>query len=348
MRSSVFAVLLFIAQTTARSQSADLLANRVVKHMAQTLAVQPNYTCLETVERWVTSKNGKRTLQDRVRLEVALVDGKEMFSWPGAQKFEATDLSSMLPSGLTDTGDFAIQVHELFDGKSATFSMLLEEQISGSDVPRLDFSVPAEHSGLTVNQSTESSGYHGQLYIDPASLDPRRIRVVVEIQPKFAISSVTRELTLARVAIGAGDFLLPQSADVSLTRLDGVEFFNHIEFKSCRQFTGDSVLKFDDPVTPPSTPATTASREIIVPTGLDFQVRPKEGFDLTDRAVGDPIQVTLDHDLKSKGSVLFPKEAIVDGRITRLTRTSNVTLLGITLETIVSSAGKASIHPRAI
>lgn len=63
----------------------------MVQHMAQTLAVQPNYTCLETVERWVTPKNAKRTLQDRVRLEVALVDGKEMFSWPGAEKFEATD-----------------------------------------------------------------------------------------------------------------------------------------------------------------------------------------------------------------------------------------------------------------
>ena len=74
-----------------------------------------------------------------------------MFSWPGAQKFEATDLSSMLPGGLVDTRDFAIQVHELFDGKSATFSMLAEEQIIGSNVIRLDFGVPAEYSVLTVN-----------------------------------------------------------------------------------------------------------------------------------------------------------------------------------------------------
>ena len=174
MRPSVLATLLLVTQTTAHSQSTDLLAKRIVKHMAQTLAVQPNYTCLETVERWVTPKNGKRTLQDRVRLEVALVDGKEMFSWPGAQKFEATDLSAMLPGGLVDTGDFAIQVHELFDGKSATFSILPEEQIPGADVTRLDFSVPAERSGLLVNQTKESSAYHGQLYIDPASLDPRR------------------------------------------------------------------------------------------------------------------------------------------------------------------------------
>ena len=251
----------------------------------------------------------------------------------------------MLPGGLVDTGDFAIQVHELFDGKSATFSMLPEEQIPGSGVTRLDFSVPAEHSGLLVNQTKESSGYHGQVYVDPATLDPRHIRVIVELRPKLVISAATRELTLARVATGAGDFLLPQSADVSMTRLDGVGFFNHIEFKSCRQFTGDSVLKFDDPVTPPSNAGTTAPREIIVPAGLYFQVRPEEGFDLTDRAVGDPIRVKLDQDLKSKSTVLFAKGAMVEGRITRLTRTSNVTLLGITLEAIVSLTGKAAIHP---
>ena len=74
--------------------------------------MQPNCTSLEMVERWVTLKNGKRTLQDHVRLEVALLDGKEMLSWP-------------------------------------VLSMLAEEQITGSNVTRLDFSVPAEYSGLT-------------------------------------------------------------------------------------------------------------------------------------------------------------------------------------------------------
>jgi hypothetical protein len=345
MRPPVLAALLFMAQTAVHPQSTGALAKRIVEHMARTLAVQPNYTCLEAMERWVTPKNGKRTLQDRVRFEVALVDGKEMFAWPGAQKFEVTDLSTMLPGGLVDSGDFAIQVHELFDGKSATFSSLPEEQIPDSPFTRLDFSVPAQRSGLVLNQSKEGAGYHGQLYIDPVSLDPRRIHIVVEVPPKLGIRAAVRELSLARVPIGASDFLLPQSSDVSMTRPDGVEFSNHIEFKSCRQFTGDSVLTFDDPATLP-TPVNAPIREITVPAGLNFQVRLEEGFDLTDRAVGDPIRVKLDSDLKSNGSVLFAKGAKVEGRISRLTRTSNVTLLGITLEAIVSAAGKASIRPK--
>jgi hypothetical protein len=74
MRLSVRAALLLVIQTT------DAVANRILKHMAQTLAVQPNYICLETAKRRVTPINRKRTLQDSVRFAVALVDGKKMFS----------------------------------------------------------------------------------------------------------------------------------------------------------------------------------------------------------------------------------------------------------------------------
>jgi hypothetical protein len=344
MQSQVLAALLLLTQAT-RVQSANVLAKRITDHMAQTLAAQPNYTCLETVERWITPKNGTRTLMDRIRFEVALVDGREMFSWPGAQKFEATDLSTMLPGGLSDTGDFAVQVHELFDGKSAAFTMSPEEQIPGSSFTRLDFTVAAEHSGLVLNRNKESTAYHGQLYIDPVSLDPRRIHLVVEVPPKMGLKAAVRELNLARVPIGGADTLLPQSADVLMTRGDGVDFSNHIEFTSCRQFTGDSVLKFDDPATLPLPSANSAPREITVPSGLYFQVRPQEGFDLTDRAVGDPIRTTLDSDLKSNGAILFSKGTAVLGRITTLTRTGSLTLLGITLETIASANAKASIHP---
>jgi len=130
-----------------------------------------------------------------VRFEVALVDHKETFAWPGAQKFEATDLATMLPRGLIDTGDFATELRELFDGKSATFSNLSEEKIGAAVLTRFDFAVPAVHSGLQVNQSQQGSAYRGELFIDPASLDPRRIQVVVEVQPKDGVSAASKQLT---------------------------------------------------------------------------------------------------------------------------------------------------------
>ena len=345
MRPTVLAALLVGIQTTAYPQSGIDLPQSIVDHMAQTIAVQPNYTCLETVERWITPRKGKPTLQDKVRFEVALVNGKETFAWPGAHKFEATDLATMLPEGLRDTGDFATELREVFDGKSALFSNLSQEKIDTSVYTRYDFAVPASLSGLTINHSQDGRGYRGELFIDPATLDPRRLQLVIEVLPEDGISAASKQLNLARVPIGASTFLLPQSADVRTTRIDGVDFFNHIEFTSCRQFTGDSVLKFDDPITSQQNPASAPVREITVPSGLTFQVRLEEGFSLADRAIGDPIRTTLDSDLKSKGVLLFAKGAKVEGRITKLRRSRNVTLLGITLEAIVSEAGRASIHP---
>ncbi len=68
------------AQTLAPEQ---LLLDRIRAHMIDTLARQPNYTCVETVER--SRRDGatrKFRLEDTLRIEVALVNGKEMFAWP--------------------------------------------------------------------------------------------------------------------------------------------------------------------------------------------------------------------------------------------------------------------------
>jgi hypothetical protein len=66
-----------------------LLLARVKTHMGQVLSRLPNYTCLETIERSRRRASGKRfELVDALHLEVAFVDGKELFSWPGERSFK--------------------------------------------------------------------------------------------------------------------------------------------------------------------------------------------------------------------------------------------------------------------
>jgi hypothetical protein len=77
-----------------------LQLSRIRNQMGDRLRRQPNYTCVETVERSTRSGPKKNfQLRDTLRMEVALADGKEMFAWPGAKKFEATDLSDMVKDG---------------------------------------------------------------------------------------------------------------------------------------------------------------------------------------------------------------------------------------------------------
>ena len=78
------------------------------------------------------------------------MDGKETFDWPSAQNFEVTDLGTMLPRGLVDTGDFATELRELFDGKSATFSALSQEQIGGYLLASTSPSRPGVADSLSI------------------------------------------------------------------------------------------------------------------------------------------------------------------------------------------------------
>src|ERR1700692_4299826 len=112
------------AQTPEQSDALSpdvLLLAKVRLHALENLSRQPNYTCVETVER--TRRSGpsrKFQLQDTLRLEVALVDGKEMFGWPGARKFEDTDLRNMVHEGAIGNGNFALHARAIFNGNAAT------------------------------------------------------------------------------------------------------------------------------------------------------------------------------------------------------------------------------------
>src|SRR6516162_5918097 len=84
-----------VAQDTGQSDEGLLAKIRL--HMMETLTRQPNYTCLETVERSRRDASTRKyRLEDTLRIEVALVDGKEMFAWPGSKQFEDRDFRDMI------------------------------------------------------------------------------------------------------------------------------------------------------------------------------------------------------------------------------------------------------------
>ena len=98
----VFAILLAAFSLRAQSSlSPDLeLLTKVRLRMQFHLRHQPNYTCVETIERSSRAKSThKLRVLDTLRLEVALVDGREMFGWPGSKKFEDTDVTKLVTSG---------------------------------------------------------------------------------------------------------------------------------------------------------------------------------------------------------------------------------------------------------
>src|SRR5581483_3540644 len=84
-------------------------------------ARQPDYTCLETVERTEQSGANRSRVEDTLRLEVALVEGKEMFAWPGSRQFEDRELRDLVSTGMFGNGNFAVYARILFLTNLAVF-----------------------------------------------------------------------------------------------------------------------------------------------------------------------------------------------------------------------------------
>jgi len=335
------------AQETSGALPPELaLLSKIRYHAIENLVHLPNYTCVETVER---TRRGARTkkfqLIDTLRIEVALVDGKEMFTWPGGKKFDEMDVTKMVPEGgAMGNGNFALHARAIFEGQSATFKYRGEETLNDHPVARFDYVVPLLMSGysLTVGKRKAVVGYHGSVYADPGGLDVRRIVVTADDIPlELGLADATDRVEYGRVAIGEGQFLLPEASELSMTNLDGSENRNQVRFASCRQFTGESVLTFGD--APESATPAKPVPQIELPVGTLIQLSLLDDLNLRSAAVGDPVRARLQNELKRNGQILFAKGATATGRISRLERHEEYVVLGIAFSEMESDAARTRL-----
>src|SRR5436309_367251 len=115
MRLAVAAVALITLTATGDEIPAHILnLARIKRRMPEELNPLPNYTCLETMDRYVAAHRGKMKPIDRIRIQVAIVDDKELYSWPGARPFEDSSLGDMVNSGFISDGDFVAMARNVF------------------------------------------------------------------------------------------------------------------------------------------------------------------------------------------------------------------------------------------
>ncbi len=335
-----------IAAQTPAPEDATLL-QRIRTRMTESLASQPNYTCLETVQRSRRNGAGKFEPLDTLRMEVALVNGKEMFGWPGSKQFEDKNIRDFIPSGMFGTGDFALHARIVFGSNIPTFESRGESPLEDRSTVRFDFQVKRVRSGfrIRVGDVMLPVGYHGSFYADPLSFDVRRLEIVADdIPAALKLSQVSDTMDYAPIPIGKGDFLLPAASEEIMIDSAGQENRNRVEFTSCRQFTGQSVLSFADPdlaehtASVPPQPA----QELQLPPNIELTLRLTGEVDPDKSVIGDAVSAELDKDLKVKGRVILPKGAVASGRISRVERHPDYTILGL----IFSDVESGNTHTR--
>src|SRR5580693_5471841 len=121
MSAALRSCALVLAAATAAS-TADPVVDELFKlareKVLDNARRMPRYTCVETISRTqyhpadnssscqppaaarrLVSVRGSMTLRDRLRLDVTVADGGEIFSWAGAGKFETHDVGELAGGG---------------------------------------------------------------------------------------------------------------------------------------------------------------------------------------------------------------------------------------------------------
>ena len=331
MRRSIPLFFLAVFCVPAQELPPEVLTlARICDRVREAVNRLPDCTCVETVARFRKSAGKDLKPLDRAVLQILFSGGKELFASPGDTHWE-TNPFAFLASGMMSNGLFALNLKTVFLDNQAIIRYKGDESLTWHRQVRYDFHISRMSSGYTVQHAGASSvvAERGSFWADPETYDLRRLEFHAdEIPPELLYADISTTIDYNRVRIGASDILLPQTADVRTTGVDGVENRNHIEFTHCQGFHAESTLVFGaarDAAAAASSVVTLpkpAAAEGTLPPALLIAVALSTPLD-DHAAVGSLIQGKLAGSVMQKGKVLVPDGALVTGRIRRLERYSD-------------------------
>jgi hypothetical protein len=323
------------------------LLGQIREKIGDTIKRLPNYMCTQTVDRkalrlagidtWKGSpscltligaagdeKKMELFTADRLRLDVAIGDRSEMYSWVGEGQFGDQELSQLVKEGATATGAFGSFLDSIFVANNAEFAFKGESQVSGRPVLQYTFRVPLAKSGYVVGNrgSNWLTGYSGVFSVDSKTLDLLTLEIQTPLLPvKSDMCQATTTLNYFAMRMNDADFLLPSQVDTVIVNTNGTESHNHTVFKGCHQFLGESKLIFDDKG-PTEATGDGKAKVVNFRNGLKLSTALVQNINLATAAAGDPIVGKLVRTVKdAETGLLIPKGAKLNGRIYQL-RTS--------------------------
>jgi hypothetical protein len=89
---------------------------------------------------------GRLVETDRVRLDVAIGDANEMYSWVGEDRFDDRDVCDLVPDGALENGGYSLFLASIFGSDATDFTYDGEKQVEGRNQAAFRFRVPAGRS----------------------------------------------------------------------------------------------------------------------------------------------------------------------------------------------------------
>jgi len=334
-------MLLFVAACSAAERDpVDVLAffGEIVKDNASRIR---NTTCVQTIERqYYQAKltkqprtcddlaaerrrpGYKRTLEstDRLRLDVRAGPTAEMYSWPGAERFDDRTLWDIIGYGPAATGPFGMALLQVVQGDATDFTFIGETDAGGRKLFRYGFRVPAERSHYAIQDVP--AAWMGTLDLDPETSQPvRMVTRVSELPPEAFVCDLQTDARYARTAIGGRELLLSRETRQRFIERSGAEVENVVTFSACREYKAESRVSFgsasgEAPAGPPK--AIRAAR-LDLPPDLPVTIELTTRIDSATAAGGDRFAGRLAKPVvDEQDRALVPEGAVVAGRLVKV------------------------------
>lgn len=329
-------LILLVSSCLAADNSAAAILNRTVAAVAAQLAHQANYTCVQTIEReyLVTQKHlphgcgndttakKKLSMRDRLRLDVAVSEGREIYSWHGEAKFTSSRVSDVVQTGPISSGSFVGFLQNIFLRPGARFTLTSELQQNGSTTYSFNYAVPLAHSVYRVQGGKRAVPvpFHGSFSVRSPDYELAELHVIADAIPEESdICSAQTDVTYQMVNISGHPSLIPATF---LLHLDDDSHWHTVsrnEYSDCREFRGESTMHFEftDDAAQASPKQRSADRWL--PAGIPLNVQIQTRIDDRTSYVGDSVEGVLLNRFKVPGTkITVPKGAVLTGVITSL------------------------------
>jgi VWFA-related protein len=211
----------------------------------------PNFICVEVTNRSVDQAgNGKWKHRDSIAELLTYHDSRESRSTLEVNgkrsSLTRADMNSTWPISV---GEFGALLNLVFAPTSKTQFEWKEAGTVGDGsgtLQALSYRVNRENATLDLAESnnTIGVGFHGLVYIDPATGGVRRITIEGDDLPRnFSMHAAAMTVDYDYVTISGRDYLLPVRSTVMLQRHHKQVELNEIAFRNYRRFASRTKIK---------------------------------------------------------------------------------------------------------
>jgi hypothetical protein len=361
----VLAAMLLALSGLAQTPDPAKVLQATGERLLADLKRMPRYTCVQTITRtyYESSHQSDRTAcssliaehdrrkkklselgWDRLRLEVALVEGGSVYSWVGAPRFTDDTLDKLAGSGPLGSGDFGVFLNGILHQAALDFQG--ERIVDGSLLFEYSYEMPIGKSSYRVKvpDGWKVTGYSGTLLLDPQAND--LVRLVVRTDELPSASSACQaisEVSYQRAPIHERMALVPHETKLFTISTTGNESMSETSYANCREYTstvkmifGGETISASPGPNAVSTPAQETAAPL--PAGLRFNAHITTPLDINTAAAGDPIEAVLTKPMRDKKkAVIAPTGTRLRGRLRTVkvsTRAFDTFQIGVQFESI--------------